>query len=75
MEFNQILKHINAEMIKGFQLKYIYVLNKSVYKRLTVPILPFSEIDKAGAGMYKGEKISLAERKALSDEVDSNANS
>jgi hypothetical protein len=28
----------------------------------TVPILPFSAIDKAGAGMYKGEKITQAER-------------
>ena len=71
----RFLKHINAEMIKGFQLKYIYILNKSVYKRLTVPILPFSEIDNKGAGMYKGKKITLQERRALSDEVDSNSNS
>ena len=30
--------------------------------RLTVPILPFSKIDEMGAGMYKGEKITIAER-------------
>lgn len=58
----RFLKSINAEMIPGFQLKYIYILNKSVYKRLTVPILPFSKIDEMGAGMYKGEKISILER-------------
>ena len=31
--------------------------------KITVPILPFSKIDEMGAGMYKGEKISLSERK------------
>ena len=61
----RFLKSINAEMIEGFQLKYIYVLNKSVYKRLTVPILPFSKIDEMGAGMYKGKKISLQERRDI----------
>ena len=59
----RFLRSIGAEMILGFQLKYIYVLNKSVYKRITVPILPFSKIDEMGAGMYKGKKITLAERK------------
>ena len=27
--------------------------------------LPFSEIDKQGAGMYKGKKISLQERRDI----------
>ena len=31
-------------------------------KDLTVPELPFSKIDELGAGMYKGEKVSRAER-------------
>lgn len=31
--------------------------------KITVPILPFSKIDEIGAGMYKGKKITLAERK------------
>ena len=42
------------EVHKGFMLKYIYFIDKSYKDRLTVPILPFSEIDKKGAGMYKG---------------------
>jgi len=45
----------------GFQNRYIYLINKTC--KITVPILPFSKIDEMGAGMYKGEKISLAERK------------
>ena len=30
--------------------------------KITVPILPFSKIDEMGAGMYKGEKITVKER-------------
>jgi hypothetical protein len=40
---------------KGFQLRYIYFLDPAQKANLTVPILPFSEIDKRGAGMYKGK--------------------
>lgn len=39
----------------GYQLRYIYFLDPSARERLTVPILPFSEIDRRGAGMYKGK--------------------
>lgn len=65
---NSIIKRI-----QGKQLKYILLIDKTC--KINVPILPFSEIDKQGAGMYKGKKITLQERRALSDEVDSNSNS
>lgn len=39
----------------GFQLRYIYFLNPAAKSRLTVPILPFSEIERRGAGMYLGK--------------------
>lgn len=51
------------ESHKGFMLKYIYFIDKSYKEQLTVPILPFSEIDKQGAGMYKGERVTLQERR------------
>jgi hypothetical protein len=58
----------------GFQLRYIYLIDKTC--KITVPILPFSKIDEIGAGMYKGKKITLQERRAnLSGEVGSNSNS
>jgi len=66
-------KQMGAKPLNGFQLRYIYLIDKTC--KITVPILPFSKIDELGAGMYKGKKISLAERKALSEVVDSNANS
>jgi len=50
----------DAKPLKGFQNRYIYLIDKTC--KITVPILPFSEIDKQGAGMYKGEKITVAER-------------
>lgn len=40
----------------GFQLRYIYFLDPTARERLTVPVLPFNEIDKRGAGMYKGKQ-------------------
>lgn len=39
---------------EGFQIRYVYFLNPKAKERLTVPVLPFSAIDEAGAGMYKG---------------------
>lgn len=54
-------KRNGAKALDGYQLRYIYLIDKSC--KITVPIIPFSKIDEMGAGMYKGEKISLAERK------------
>ena len=54
-------KGYDAEIIDGHQLKYIYLIDKSM--TISKEILPFSEIDKQGAGMYKGEKITLQERR------------
>lgn len=52
----------NWDALKGYQLRYIYFIDKTCKERLTVPIIPFTEIDKIGAGMYKGKKVSRAER-------------
>lgn len=59
-----------AENLVGFQLRYIYFLDPTARERLTVPILPFSEIDKRGAGMYKGKP-----RKRASSETSDTAGS
>lgn len=48
-------KHTGGKPVAGFQLRYIYFLDPTARERLTVPILPFSEIDRRGAGMYKGK--------------------
>jgi hypothetical protein len=59
--FTQYVKEANGKVLTGFQLRYIYLIDKTC--KITVPILPFSKIDEIGAGMYKGKKITLAERK------------
>jgi hypothetical protein len=71
----QWIKDNGGKKLDGFQLRYIYLIDKTC--KITVPILPFSEIDKMGAGMYKGKKITLSKRQGLneSDVVDSNSNS
>ena len=60
--FKKYLDYVGATPIPGFQLRYIYFIDKSKRKDLTVPEIPFYKIDELGAGMYKGEKITFAER-------------
>ena len=56
------LLDIGARYARGFQLRYIKLLTPDC--KLLVPEIPFSEIDKLGAGMWRGEKIPQAERHA-----------
>jgi hypothetical protein len=55
--FNAYLQATKGTIIPGFQLRYIYFLNPDARKRLTVPELPFSEIAKVGATMYRGKRL------------------
>jgi hypothetical protein len=67
-------KKLGAKPLPGFQLRYVYLIDKTC--KITVPIIPFSKIDEMGAGMYKGQKITPQERRAtLSERVDLNATS
>ena len=58
-------KRQGATPLLGFQLRYIYLIDKSC--KITVPILPFSKIDEMGAGMYKGKKVTLLERQQAAE--------
>lgn len=49
-----------AKPLPGFQLRYLYFLDPTARERLTVPVLPFSEIERRGARMYKGKPLSAA---------------
>lgn len=51
---------IGAKMTEGFQLRYIKLLTPDC--RLKDPPLPFTAIDEAGAGMWRGQRITRAER-------------
>jgi len=52
---NEVLNKIGAKRLKGFSLRYIYFLDKSYRSKLTVPEIPYSKIEKMGAGMYLGK--------------------
>lgn len=56
--FKKYVEYVNGEILSGFQLRYIYFIDKSYRKKLTVQEIPFSRIDEMGAGMYKGGKSS-----------------
>lgn len=64
---------VGAKYVKGYQLRYIYLLDKSC--KLKTPVLPYTAIDEVGAGMYRGLNVSIAERRLerWSGEVESNA--
>lgn len=47
--------------LPGHQLRYIYFIDPTYRQRLTVPELPYSEIARRGAGMYKGKKRNHAD--------------
>ena len=50
-----------AKEAEGFQLRYIKLLTPDC--KLLCPVLPFDEIDKVGAGMLRGERITRAARR------------
>lgn len=54
--FREYVKAAGANIVEGFQLRYIYFIDKTCRGKLTVPEIPFSKIDEMGAGMYKGKK-------------------
>ena len=54
------LKKIGVKLAEGFQLRYIKLLTDDC--TLMCPDLPFTDIDKEGAGMLRGERITRAER-------------
>lgn len=61
-DFKKYVAAVDGKVLTGYQLRYIYFIDKSYRERLTVPEIPFSMIDELGAGMYKGEKVTMAER-------------
>lgn len=48
------------QLLDGYQLRYIYLINKHDIGRLTVPIIPFTKIKELGISMYKGQKQGVS---------------
>lgn len=57
--FKKYVEAAGAEILPGFQLRYVYFIDKAWRKRLSVDEIPFTEIDARGARMYKGKKLGV----------------
>lgn len=60
--FSKYVEYVGGKILAGYQLRYIYFIDKKWRNRLNVPEIPFSRIDEMGAGMYKGEHVSRSSR-------------
>jgi hypothetical protein len=58
---SSLAREQGAIPLPGFQIRYIYFLDPAYRARLTVPELPYSEIERRGAAMYLGHKRDRGE--------------
>lgn len=59
------LLEMGAKVADGFQLRYIKLLTPDC--SFLCPVLPFTAIDEANAGMWRGERITRAERHKMKE--------
>jgi len=52
----KLFKAAGFIQLAGFQLKYIYFFDKDLRERESSKFIPFSEIERVGAKMYKGKR-------------------
>ena len=61
--WRRFLDAVGGHIEPGYQLRYIRFLDPAWRDRLTVPVIPFERIDELGAGMYRGERVTVASRR------------
>ena len=66
------VRQMGGERLTGYQLRYIYFLDKSYRARLTVPELPYDKIREMGATMYKGQRPTIGERGETDNAAETN---
>ncbi|QDP67930.1 MAG: putative adenine modification enzyme [Prokaryotic dsDNA virus sp.] len=55
----KIFKEAGYKPLEGYQLRYVYFIDKEKKKDLTVPIIPFKKLKELGIAMYKGKKLGV----------------
>jgi hypothetical protein len=60
-------KRNGAIPLKGFQLRYIYIIDKNC--KLNCEDIPYSKIAELGAEMYKGKNIMRKKKQAFNDQL------
>lgn len=63
LSWKRFLAEVGGHAEPGYQLRYIRFLDPGWGGRLTVPVIPFERIDELGAGMYRGEHVTVASRR------------
>jgi hypothetical protein len=48
-------KQRGAKSLAGYMMRYVKFIDPEWTSRLTVPVLPYTEIARLGASMYKGK--------------------
>ena len=57
--FRKYVEAVHGKIIEGFQLRYVYFIDKTYRQRLTVPEIPFRQIDAVGGGCTKARRESF----------------
>lgn len=65
VSIKRLVQDFGGEALTGYQLRYIYLIDKTL--KINCPIIPFSEILKVGAGMYRG--VSKPACEAFTDDA------
>jgi hypothetical protein len=70
-DFRRYVAYLGGEILRGFQLRYVYFLDPTWRDRLTVEPIPYSRIQELGAGMYRGTKTCAGSKDgvALADQA------
>lgn len=63
-------KRTGAKKLQGYQLRYIYLIDKSC--KLNIPTIPFCKISEMGIGMYKGKLKQQADIPHLGEDFVTN---
>lgn len=58
-----------AVPLDGYQLRYVYFLDHEARQRLTVPVVPYTEIQRVGASMYRGQRRGGVDSDAPADQA------
>ncbi|MBN2582554.1 MAG: hypothetical protein JXL80_05755 [Planctomycetes bacterium] len=56
LTMDEYARRFGGEVVPGGMLRYVYFLDPEARARLTVPVLPYSEIERQGLSMYKGKR-------------------
>lgn len=73
--FGKFTKRVGAEKLPGFQIRYIKILDPEWMDRKNYEVLPYSELDRVGARMYKGKCVGSLSKAASFQDADGDSDS